>query len=143
MLHRTSIAKFFGPIRRLLPLAKPTRTLDLALGCRLSKLPLTRWLYEELRRAILERRLPPGTRLPPTRELAAQFRVSRGVVVTAFDQLQAEGYLKARVGAGTHVCAALPENIPVRVNQTGSIQNLPAAIRGISRSRPPRPFRAY
>src|SRR5271155_6011943 len=143
MLYRASIDKFFGPIRRCLPLAKSARTLDLALGPRLNKLPLTRWLYEELRRAILERRLPPGTRLPPTRDLAAQFRVSRGVVVTAFDQLQAEGYLKARVGAGTHVRAALPENIPVQVNQARGIQNLPAAIRGISRSRPPRPFRAY
>ena len=110
---------------------------------RLNNLPLTRWLYEELRRAILERRLPPGTRLPPTRDLAAQFRVSRGVVVTAFDQLQAEGYLKARVGAGTHVCAALPKNIPVQVNLARGIQNLPAAVRGIPSSRPPRPFRAY
>jgi hypothetical protein len=71
-------------------LAKPARTLDLALGPRLNKSPLTRWLYEEMRRAILERRLPPGTRLPPTRDLAAQFRVSRGVVVTAFDQLREE-----------------------------------------------------
>jgi GntR family transcriptional regulator/MocR family aminotransferase len=123
--------------------AKPARTLDLALSPRLSKLSLTRWLYEELRRAILDRRLPPGTRLPPTRDLAAQFRVSRGVVVTAFDQLGAEGYLTARVGAGTHVCASLPANTSVRVNRVRRIQNLPAAIRGLPRSRPPRPFRAY
>jgi GntR family transcriptional regulator / MocR family aminotransferase len=135
--------KFFGPIRRSPPLPKPARTLDLALGPRLSKLPLTRWLYEELRRAILERRLPPGTRLPPTRDLAAQFRVSRGVVVTAFDQLCAEGYLAARVGAGTHVCPSLPENTSLRVNRAPRAQNLPSAIRGLSRSRPPRPFRAY
>jgi GntR family transcriptional regulator / MocR family aminotransferase len=124
-------------------LAKPARTLDLALGPRLNKSPLTRWLYEEMRRAILERRLPPGTRLPPTRDLAAQFRVSRGVVVTAFDQLREEGYLTARVGAGTHVCANLPANPSIRVNRVRRIQNLPAAIRGLSRSRPPRPFRAY
>jgi len=143
MLYRASIDKFFGPIRRCLPLAKSARTLDLALGPRLNKLPLTRWLYEELRRAILERRLQPGTRLPPTRDLAGQFRVSRGVVVTAFDQLRAEGYLTARAGAGTHVCASLPVNTSVQVNRVRRIQNLPAAIRGLSRSRPPRPFRAY
>jgi GntR family transcriptional regulator/MocR family aminotransferase len=124
-------------------LTKPVRTLDLAIGPRLSKLPLTRWLYEELRRAILDRRLPPSTRLPPTRDLAAQFRVSRGVVVTAFDQLRAEGYLTARVGAGTHVCPSLPENTSLRVNRARRIQSLPAAIRGISRSHPSRPFRAY
>src|SRR5277367_3217755 len=126
MLYRASIDKFFGPIRRCLPLAKPARTLDLALGPRLNKLPLTRWLYEELRRAILERRLAPGTRLPPTRDLAAQFRVSRGVVVTAFDQLREEGYLTARVGAGTHVCANLPISTSIRVNRVRRIQNLPA-----------------
>ena len=124
-------------------MAKPARTLDLALGPRLGKQPLTRWLYEELRRAILERRLPPGTRLPPTRDLAAQFRVSRGVIVTTFDQLRTEGYLTARVGAGTHVCASLPENARVQVNRVRRIQNLPAAMRGLSISRPPRPFRAY
>lgn len=124
-------------------MAKPARTLDLALGPRPGKLSLTRWLYEELRRAILERRLPPGTRLPPTRDLAAQFRVSRGVIVTTFDQLRTEGYLTARVGAGTHVCASLPENTRVQVNRVRRIQNLPVAMRGLSISRPPRPFRAY
>jgi GntR family transcriptional regulator/MocR family aminotransferase len=143
MLHRAIFEEFFGPIGRETALAKPTRTLDLALGPRLSKRPLTSWLYEELRRAILERRLPPGTRLPPTRDLAAQFRVSRGIVVTAFDQLQAEGYLNARVGAGTRVCTSLPEGAPVQANRAQQIQNLPAAIRGFSKSRPPRPFRAY
>lgn len=143
MLHRASIGEYLGPIRRRQSLAKPARTLDLALGPHLNQIPLTRWLYEELRRAILERRLPPGIRLPPTRDLAAQFRVSRGVVVTAFDQLRAEGYLTARVGAGTHVSASLPKESSVRVNRVRRIQNLPAAIRGLSRARPPHPFRAY
>jgi len=124
-------------------LAKPARTLDLALGPRLNKSSLTRWLYEEMRRAILERRLPPGIRLPPTRDLAAQFRVSRGVVVTAFDQLREQGYLTARVGAGTHVCANLPPNNSVGMDRVQRTQKLPAAIRGLSRSRPARPFRAY
>lgn len=123
-------------------MAKPIRTLDLALGPRQSKLPLTRWLYEELRCAILERRLPVGTRVPPTRDLAAQFRVSRGVVVTAFEQLRAEGYLTSRAGAGTHVCASVPEGASTYVKPVQRIP-LPPAIRGLSRSRPPRPFRAY
>jgi hypothetical protein len=41
------------------------------------------------------------------------------------------------------VCANLPANTSTRVNRVRRIQNLPAAIRGLSRSRPPRPFRAY
>ena len=52
------------------------------------------------------RRLPQGTRLPPTRALAAQLGVSRGVVVEAYAQLAAEGYLLTRRGGGTFVAAS-------------------------------------
>jgi GntR family transcriptional regulator / MocR family aminotransferase len=48
-------------------------------------------------------RLAPGSRLPPTRALAAQLGVSRGVVVEAYAQLAAEGYLDTRRGGGTRV----------------------------------------
>ncbi|MFD2348888.1 aminotransferase class I/II-fold pyridoxal phosphate-dependent enzyme [Nonomuraea ferruginea] len=48
---------------------------------------------------------PPGTRLPATRDLAADLSVSRGVVVEAYEQLVAEGFLVSRVGAGTQVAA--------------------------------------
>ena len=44
--------------------------------------------------------LAPGTRLPASRTLCAQLGVSRGVVVDAYAQLTAEGYLRARQGAG-------------------------------------------
>jgi GntR family transcriptional regulator/MocR family aminotransferase len=49
--------------------------------------------------------LAPATRLPPSRALCAQLGVSRGVVVDAYAQLVAEGYLTARRGAGTSVAA--------------------------------------
>jgi GntR family transcriptional regulator/MocR family aminotransferase len=49
------------------------------------------------------RRLPAGTRLSPTRALATQLGVSRGVVVEAYAQLAAEGYLLTRRGGGTFV----------------------------------------
>jgi GntR family transcriptional regulator / MocR family aminotransferase len=52
------------------------------------------------------RRLPAGTRLPPTRTLAAELGVSRGVVVEAYAQLAAEGYLLTRRGGGTSVADA-------------------------------------
>jgi len=124
-------------------LAKPARTLDLPLSPPRRNLPLTRWLYEEVRRAILDRRLPPGIRLPATRDLAVQFRVSRGVVVAAFEQLQMEGYLTARTGAGTHVRAFLADSPPVRPNPQRRLESLPAAIRRISSSQPARPFRPH
>jgi GntR family transcriptional regulator/MocR family aminotransferase len=59
-----------------------------------------------LREAISGGRLAPGTALPSTRALASDLGVTRGVVVAAYDQLLAEGYLLARQGAGTVVNAA-------------------------------------
>ncbi|MDA0635694.1 PLP-dependent aminotransferase family protein [Nonomuraea sp. MCN248] len=60
-------------------------------------------IASELRDAVRHGRLAPGTRLPATRDLAADLRVSRGVVVEAYEQLVAEGFLVSRVGAGTQV----------------------------------------
>ena len=65
--------------------------------------PLRRRLERELREAVRAGRLAPGGALPSTRVLAAQLGVSRGVVVEAYAQLVAEGYLRARQGAGTVV----------------------------------------
>lgn len=71
---------------------------------------LWRWLYGELRAAILDGRLKPGSRMPSTRNLAEQYEISRGTVVVAFDHLQSEGYLETQVGAGTFVAANLPDD---------------------------------
>jgi GntR family transcriptional regulator / MocR family aminotransferase len=56
-----------------------------------------------LRSAIREQRLAPGQRLPSTRTLAYDLGIARGTVVEAYAQLEAEGYLTARHGAGTWV----------------------------------------
>jgi GntR family transcriptional regulator/MocR family aminotransferase len=64
---------------------------DLALNRCPKGQELWRWLYTELRAAILDGRLKRGGRLPSTRNLAQQYGLSRGTVTTAFDQLQAEG----------------------------------------------------
>ena len=74
-------------------------------------------LYRALLEAVRGGRLRPGERLPPTRVLAADLGVSRTTVATAYDRLVAEGYLEARVGAGTYV-AALAE--PVRAPRRGT-----------------------
>lgn len=60
-------------------------------------------LVEALREAILSGRLPAGSRLPPSRLLAAQLGLARGTVVAAYEELVSEGYCFARVGAGTFV----------------------------------------
>ena len=74
-----------------------------------SPVALHRQLADGLRARMADGRLGPGQRLPSTRALAADLGVARGTVVAAYDQLQAEGYLAARTGAGTFVADALPE----------------------------------
>ncbi|MFF1447549.1 PLP-dependent aminotransferase family protein [Streptomyces sp. NPDC058274] len=64
-------------------------------------------LERALRDAVRDGRLIPGTRLPATRRLATELGISRGTAKAAYDQLVAEGYLRARQGSGTEV-AALP-----------------------------------
>lgn len=65
-------------------------------------------LYRELRRLIEAGDIPPGAKLPPSRDLAARLRTSRGSVVAAFEMLIAEGYAEARTGAGTFVASRVP-----------------------------------
>jgi GntR family transcriptional regulator / MocR family aminotransferase len=72
---------------------------------------LYRWLYGELRGAILDGRLRPGSRLPATRDLASSYRLSRSTIVTAFEQLKSEGYVEGRSGSGTYVSEVLPEHL--------------------------------
>ena len=67
--------------------------------------PLRGQLESGLRAAIRAGRLAPGARLPATRVLAQDLGVSRRLVVEAFEQLRAEGYLEGRTGAGTFVRA--------------------------------------
>jgi GntR family transcriptional regulator/MocR family aminotransferase len=62
-----------------------------------------RAIYEHLRNAVLEGRLRPGELLPPSRELAARLGVSRATVLSAYDQLGGEGFVRTRRGAGTYV----------------------------------------
>ena len=67
---------------------------------------LQRQAYRALRAAILDGRLPAGARLPATRALARDLGLSRNTVLAAYEQLEAEGFAAARVGAGTFVTAA-------------------------------------
>jgi GntR family transcriptional regulator / MocR family aminotransferase len=74
-----------------------------------SPVALHRQLYQSVREAILCGRLSAGSRLPSTRTLAVDLGLSRNTVLTAFDQLGAEGFLEGRSGAGTRVSRSLPK----------------------------------
>jgi GntR family transcriptional regulator/MocR family aminotransferase len=60
-------------------------------------------VYHGIRRAILDGRLSVDDRLPASRDLGRQLKVSRNTVLAAYERLTNEGYLRSRVGSGTFV----------------------------------------
>lgn len=68
-----------------------------------SEVPLHRQIYLQVRTHVLTGALPGGARLPSTRTLTAELGVSRITIVNAFEELCAEGFLRARAGDGTYV----------------------------------------
>src|SRR6201984_3697612 len=75
-----------------------------------SRLPLYQQLQRALRQAIETRVLAPDDALPPERDLATEFAVSRITVRKAIDGLVNEGMLVRRQGSGTFVCARVEKN---------------------------------
>ena len=76
-----------------------------------SPAPLHRQIGEQVRRAILERRLAPGQRLPSSRLMASELAVARGTGLLAMDQLIAEGYVVAQAASGLSVATDLPDDM--------------------------------
>lgn len=66
-------------------------------------IPLNRQVYQQIREKILNGDLQSGERLSSTRELSSELTVSRNVILEAYDQLLAEGFLDSRRGSGTFV----------------------------------------
>lgn len=91
---------------------------------RSAEAPLPVQLAARLRAAIDGGALRPGEVVPSTRGLAARLGVARGVVVAAYEQLTAEGYLAAGQGLGTRVTPDLhrlrgPAAAPAATSETG------------------------
>src|SRR3954447_2145218 len=74
----------------------------------------------------------PGTRLPATRALATQLGVSRGVVVEAYAQLAAEGYLDTRRGGGTRVAQHPGAPPPLDIHGPAALLGVEGRLRGNS-----------
>ena len=67
------------------------------------KLPLSRQIYRSIKENILSGRIPAGTKLPSSRELAGELHVARNVVIEGYEQLIAEGYADSKNGSGTYI----------------------------------------
>jgi len=96
--------------------------------------PLHRQLYAVVKRAILSGRLRPGVRLPSTRLIAKDLRVSRTTVLNAFDQLTAEGYLEGKIGSGTRVSAYVPGDL-AKLAQRTQLRSLHSKVKISQRAR--------
>src|SRR5215470_19465754 len=111
---------------------RPIALRELPLSIKGEVRPLQIAICEALRAAMQQGRLPPGARLPSSRDLARQLRVARGTVVLAYEQLRAEGYLRAAHGAGTSVVDSLPERW---FAPDSSSRSAPETNRGVALSR--------
>ena len=69
-----------------------------------------RILCRQMRTAIQQGRLAPGSRLPAARSARRHFGVSRNTVAAVYARLRNEGYVASRRGSGTYVANALPKS---------------------------------
>jgi len=90
-----------------MPMERTTSVRELLIAVDHAAGDVTGQLARALRTAVQDGRLTADTRLPATRALAAELGLSRGVVVEAYAQLAAEGYLVSRHGSGTRVAPGI------------------------------------
>src|SRR5260221_3355587 len=104
---------------------------------------LQRQVYQSVRRAVLDGVLQPGARLPSSRALADDIRVSRTTTLLAYEQLLAEGYLQTRRGSGTFLAEPVPDDLPLRASprRVAHTKQPQLSRRGASLARPPGPAR--
>lgn len=93
-------------------------------------LAIARALADDARRG----RLPPGARLPGSRDLARQLGVHRNTVLAAYSELESQGYLVTEAGRGTFVARTLPDVRPRAFSPAQELAGRPPEL-------PPYPFR--
>jgi GntR family transcriptional regulator/MocR family aminotransferase len=95
--------------------------------------PLYQRVYEAVKTAIRTGRLGPSTRLPSSRALATDLRISRNTVILAYEQLAAEGYVVTRDRAAPSVVGAPPAPArPVRAAGAPSVAGISAYARRLT-----------
>ncbi|MDO5372370.1 MAG: pyridoxine biosynthesis transcriptional regulator PdxR [Corynebacterium glutamicum] len=89
-------------------------------------------LTEQIRRLVARGILTPGDPLPSSRSLSTQLGVSRGSVVTAYDQLAGEGYLSTARGSGTTINPDLHLLKPVEIEKKETSRSVPPPLLNLS-----------
>jgi len=118
--------------------------------------PLYQQIYHALKQKILSGELQRGTKMPSSRTLADSLCVSRNIVLIAYEQLVAEGYLEPRQGSGTYV-GAIPDEFlnsrttprlldagpPVAPRLSGYAERIGTTFLELARRAVPRPTVRY
>ena len=90
---------------------------------------LTRQIYQQIRQKILKGELKADEKLPASRDLAANLQVSRNVILEAYEQLAAEGYVRGQQGSGTYVASGAyleeisPKEVPLFIPSANLKEN--------------------
>ncbi len=81
--------------------------------------PMYLQIRDGLRNDIHSGVLRSGSRLPSSRQLAADLKVSRITVANAYAELEADGYVESRGGSGTYVAPGWDRNVlPTHLEQS-------------------------
>jgi GntR family transcriptional regulator / MocR family aminotransferase len=95
--------------------------------------PLHKQIYDGFRTAIVRGNLRPGQRVPSSRSLGDELKISRLPVLNAYGQLLAEGYFESRTGAGTFVSESLPESLTICTRKTPQAASTDSGPRPVAR----------
>jgi GntR family transcriptional regulator/MocR family aminotransferase len=98
--------------------------------CRGEEETIVHQLSRQIREMILSGKLAIGTRIPSTRELGNELRVSRTTVRESYEQLVAESYLSSSVGKGTFVINHPVLRAPPREHSDIDLSNRPQSMSG-------------
>jgi len=90
-----------------------------------SEIPVSTQLFNQIWFAIASRQIPPGERLPSTRQLAMQTGLHRNTISKVYDRLEAVGLVEAQVGSGIYVRDFAQENA-AKTSRVNFIQPTPA-----------------
>jgi len=118
--------------------------------------PLYQQIYDALKHKVLSGELQRGTKMPSSRTLADNLCVSRNIVLIAYEQLVAEGYLESRQGSGTYV-GIIPDEflnsrrtprllepgLPVAPRLSGYAERIGTTFLELARRAVPRPAVKY
>ncbi|MCR8975849.1 winged helix-turn-helix domain-containing protein [Pseudomonas sp. S11P7] len=90
--------------------------------------PMQKQIYDIVRFAVLDHTLISGQKLPSSRALASDLKISRITISLAYDRLIAENYLITRAGNGTYVAPTLKQ--PLGLRPKAYIRSIPCNFLG-------------